>query len=178
MPREASDEEIFRAAMADVRRIPEFQKLRHRPSPVVPPARIAAGKAPPGLPPAEELDLHVDFAQTDEYVEWTAPGVRSDLCWAMHRGRIPAQDTLDLHGCTVEAARIEVERFVRQARARGLRCISVVHGRGLRSAGGPVLKKALLGWIETGPLRKFVMACASAPRKQGGAGATFLLLRQ
>jgi len=51
-----------------------------------------------------------------------------------------------------------------------------VHGKGLRSGPrGPVLKHAVNTW-----LRKVdaVLAFASAPRRDGGTGAVYVLLRR
>lgn len=177
--KEPDDEAVFREAMQGVRELPEFHRLHHRASPTAPrnPRSLRGEALDRSLSEQQSVPGGIELDKTDEYIEWAAPGIRQDLCWAMHRGRIPAQDRLDLHGLTLEEARVEVERFIRQARQRGLRSVSVVHGRGLRSAGGPVLKIGLCQWIETGSLRKFVMAYATAPQKNGGAGATYLLLR-
>lgn len=82
-----------------------------------------------------------------------------------------------MHGMSLEEAKPALDRFIREARSRGLRCVNIIHGRGLRSPEGPVLKEALRTWLETGSLRKWVLAYATAPRQQGGPGATYLLLR-
>ncbi|MFQ5418592.1 MAG: Smr/MutS family protein, partial [Myxococcota bacterium] len=58
------------------------------------------------------------------------------------------------------------------------RCVLVIHGRGRGSADGPVLKSALPGWLALPPLGASVMAFASAPPGDGGAGATVVLLRR
>jgi DNA-nicking Smr family endonuclease len=57
---------------------------------------------------------------------------------------------------------------------RGLRCVRVVHGKGLRSGpGGPVLKPIVHRW-----LRKVenVAAFAAARPADGGSGAVYVLL--
>jgi DNA-nicking Smr family endonuclease len=60
----------------------------------------------------------------------------------------------------------------------GLRCALVIHGRGQRSESGPVLKQALTRWLAEPPLGARVMAFASATPADGGAGATYVLLRR
>lgn len=172
-----SDEELFRQAMADVQEYPEFRRLKHRPQ--------KRGRAEPN--PETDLDrafaaemgsdTGVRFRHTDEYMSGCAGGIRADICSDLHAGRIPAQDHLDMHGMSLEEAKPALDRFIREARSRGLRCVNIIHGRGLRSPEGPVLKEALRTWLETGSLRKWVLAYATAPRQQGGPGATYLLLR-
>jgi DNA-nicking Smr family endonuclease len=170
------DEDSFRQAMAGVRELPEFQRLSHKPP--------KKAKRPPPHSAVHldsflhETDCHLDvnFRDTDEYMSGYRRGIRPEICDAMHEGKIPAQDCLDLHGMTVEEARLAVEMFIRDARHRGLRCVNVIHGRGLRSPDGPVLKTELFQWLEAGSLRKWVMAYATAPKRNGGPGATYLLL--
>jgi DNA-nicking Smr family endonuclease len=55
--------------------------------------------------------------------------------------------------------------------------ILIIHGRGLSSPADPVLKTKVIQWLSTGPWRKWVMAYASARLCDGGAGATYVLLR-
>ena len=175
-----SDDDIFREAMSGVHEFSEFRSLEHR----------ALKRQPRPCPvdfSGEDLDaeLHsfidgrsrIDISQTSEYVQWHARDVSPDFCRDLHTGRIPAQDSLDLHGFTLDDARPALETFVRDAVRRGLRCVNIVHGRGLRSPLGPVLKENIRRWISFGPLGKIVMAYATAPSADGGAGATYLLLR-
>lgn len=181
VPRVKTDEELFMEAMSDVRKLPEFHSIPIRRKKV---HRQVGGNA---RKKGEALDREllqkeagsggINLALTDEYMEWTGPGVRRDICSALHGGRIPAQDRIDLHGLNVEEARLELEGFIRRSRQRRLKCVNVVHGRGLRSPDGPVLKNCVREWIESGPLRKLVMAYATAPAREGGPGATFLLIR-
>ena len=56
--------------------------------------------------------------------------------------------------------------------------IFVVHGRGLKSPDKPVLKAKVFEWLTRGPLRAHVIALASARSCDGGAGATYVLLRR
>jgi len=175
-----SEEELFREAMADVNERPEFRRLRYR-------SRGRTRIASSASKLSKDLDAifasemtssgEVRFRHTDEYMSGCCEGIRSDICVDLHAGRIPAQDHLDMHGMSLDEAKLALQRFIRDARARGLRCVNVIHGRGLRSPEGPVLKEGLRNWLETGSLRKWVLAYATAPRKQGGPGATYLLLR-
>jgi len=56
--------------------------------------------------------------------------------------------------------------------------VMIIHGRGLSSPSEPVLKTRVFQWLQSGPWRKWVMAFASARWCDGGAGATYVLLRK
>jgi DNA-nicking Smr family endonuclease len=56
--------------------------------------------------------------------------------------------------------------------------VLIIHGRGLHSKSGPVLREALPEWLSSQPLSQGIMAFASAPRGLGGPGATLVLLRR
>jgi DNA-nicking Smr family endonuclease len=77
---------------------------------------------------------------------------------------------------SAEAARPRVFRFVRQSRASGLACVALVHGRGLRSPAGAVLKGEVPRWLTQLPLSLDVEAFASAPPGQGGDGVLLVRL--
>jgi DNA-nicking Smr family endonuclease len=56
--------------------------------------------------------------------------------------------------------------------------VLVIHGRGLSSPEEPKLKGKVVEWLTRGPWRKWVVAYASARSCDGGAGATYVLLRR
>ena len=86
------------------------------------------------------------------------------------------QAQLDLHGLRTDEAREQVVYFIGQARRNGLRCVRVIHGKGLGSEGRqPVLKDKVLRWL---PQQKEVIAFCQAPPSMGGSGALLVLLRQ
>ena len=116
---------------------------------------------------------------TDEYVEGVAPGVDHRLAQRLHHGDFAIQAQCDLHGHTVEEAKSAVQRFVSQAHASGQRCVRVIHGRGLNSRDNrPVLKEQVQLWLSHGRLSRLVLAFATAPTADGGAGAVYVLLRR
>ena len=116
---------------------------------------------------------------TDEYMEGLAPGVDRRLAQRLHRGDYAVQAHLDLHGHTVEEAKVVVDRFLTAAYAVGQRCILLIHGRGLNSKDNkPVLKEQVRIWLSHGRLSRLVLAFATAPLTNGGAGAVYVLLRR
>jgi len=116
---------------------------------------------------------------TDEYMEGIAPGVDRRLAQRLHRGDYAVQAHFDLHGHTVEEAKVAVDRFLTSAYLAGQRCLLLIHGRGRNSKDNrPVLKEQVRIWLSHGRLSRLVLAFATAPLTDGGAGAVYVLLRR
>ncbi len=116
-------------------------------------------------------------ADTPEYIEGTGYRVPPGIARELHRGTFSIQAHIDLHGMTVAVAQEAVDTFLREAVQRGHGAVLIVHGRGLSSVAEPVLKSKVVQWLTTGTWRKWVMAYTSARPCDGGAGATYVLLR-
>jgi len=114
----------------------------------------------------------------DEFIEGT-PGTQDPrVLAALRAGELSVQGYVDLHGLVVDEARAQLADFFRSARQCGLRCVLVVHGRGLHSKDGvAVLKERLTTWLTHGRLARQVLAWCTARRHDGGAGALYVLLR-
>jgi len=117
-------------------------------------------------------------ADTPEYMEGSGYNESRDLIRRLHRGQFSIQAHIDLHGLNVSGAREVFENFLRQSIATGKRAVLIVHGRGLSSPHEPVLKNKVYQWLSYGVFRKWVMAFVSARGHDGGAGATYVLLRR
>jgi DNA-nicking Smr family endonuclease len=64
--------------------------------------------------------------------------------------------------------------FLGQCNRRGLRCVRIIHGKGLRSKNRePVLKRKVAGWLMQ---RDEILAFCQARRSDGGSGAVVVLL--
>jgi len=168
-------EELLQEAMADVREIVEFRKLPAQCSPkgVASGSRVPCDSTMQNLRDLVQGKSRITLSDTDEYMEWTRKGVPASVAHRLHCGELSIQDSLDLHGFTVDEAQEELSRFVNQSRKKGLSCIKIIHGRGLRSPRGPVLKEAVRQW-----LRRHSLAYATARHMDGGLGATYVLLRR
>ncbi|NTV11163.1 MAG: DNA mismatch repair protein MutS, partial [Zoogloea sp.] len=82
---------------------------------------------------------------------------------------------LDLHGMTRDEARAALARFVATSLQQGLRCIRLIHGKGLGSPGRlPILKHLSRGWLAQ---RDDILAFCQARPHDGGDGALLILLR-
>jgi DNA-nicking Smr family endonuclease len=118
------------------------------------------------------------IADTPEYIEGTGYHVDPEIARYLHRGRYSIQAFVDLHGLLVKEAKEVFERFLKWAVITGKTGVLIVHGRGLSSPSEPVLKKKVVDWLTHGPWRKWIIAYSSARACDGGAGATYVLLRQ
>lgn len=102
-------------------------------------------------------------------------GLGQDVLSKLRRGHWSVQAELDLHGMTSNAARDTLADFLLEARARGVRCVRVIHGKGLSSpAKEPVLKGKVRRWLAHWD---DVLAYCEAPPHAGGGGAVLILLR-
>jgi DNA-nicking Smr family endonuclease len=96
----------------------------------------------------------------------------------LKRGLLAIEARLDLHGMTQVEAYGALREFVRASSAAGRRCLLVITGRGLGTAGPGILKSAVPRWLDDTELRKQILAVASAQPRHGGAGALYVLLRR
>ena len=112
---------------------------------------------------------------TDEHLSFRRPGMGQDVVRKLRQGDWSIQAHLDLHGLRTEQARETLAAFVRESHKQGLRCVRVVHGKGLGSPGKtPVLKGRVHSWLVQ---KSEVMAFVQARPAEGGAGALVVLLR-
>ena len=176
------DRALFLAAMADVKPLPCDRRGR------VEQRRQPQRRVREAVDHLEALADLQDLVEgkgvftiqyTDEYMEGVAPGVDRRLAQRLHQGDFSVQAHLDLHGHTVEEAKNAVDSFLTNAYATGRRCIRMVHGRGRNSPDNrPVLKEQVQLWLSHGRLSRLVLAFATAPSTDGGAGAVYVLLRR
>jgi DNA-nicking Smr family endonuclease len=121
----------------------------------------------------------MDIRFSDEYIEGCVQGFDQKLMQKIKKGQFPVQDYVDLHGLTKQEAEIRMRDFLLQSHRFGLRCVLVVHGRGLNSQDNiPVLKERLPIWLNRSPVKRFVLAFSTAMPYDGGTGAIYILLRK
>jgi DNA-nicking Smr family endonuclease len=123
---------------------------------------------------SDEIDVD-SLLETDESLSFRRPGIGPDTLRRLRRGEWSIQDQVDLHGHRVDEARVALVSFLRDALKRGLRCVRVVHGKGLGSKDrAPVLKGKVRAWLAQ---RDEVIAFCQARPAEGGGGALVVLLR-
>ncbi len=119
-----------------------------------------------------------NVSDTPEYIEGTGYNIPSSVAKRLHQGDYSIQAHMDLHGLRADDAKEVFEEFLNWAITRGKRGVLIIHGRGLSSPSEPILKNKVREWLTRGPWRKWVVAYSSARKCDGGAGATYVLLRQ
>jgi DNA-nicking Smr family endonuclease len=121
-------------------------------------------------PATWDIGQEIEAAQTH-----LRPGLGVDVLARLRRGHWSVQDEVDLHGLTADEAHDALSDFVLAARSRGIRCVRVIHGKGLSSPNRePVLKGKVRRWLAQWDE---VLAYCEAPRHAGGGGAVVVLLR-
>ncbi len=168
------DSRLFREAIGAVRPF----------DPVPPPPAVAKPAPHPHMLDADEaavpgelLDMAFDPAllEVGEELSYLRDGYPPKLLRQLKRGQFSVQDDIDLHQMNAAAAQASIIAFLAEARQAGIRCVRIVHGKGLRSrAAGPVLKGLTDRMLRR---RDDVIAFASARPAQGGTGAVVVLLK-
>ena len=178
---EYTDDELFCREMDDVEEIEEFRTLacapRRRKAVVEPLRRTEEQEALAILGEIADGQRAIHLPDTQEYVEWTHPDYRDDIILRLHEGRFSIQAYVDLHGCSVPEAEEELDGLLLDSFRKGLRCVKIIHGRGLRSVKGARLKDAVVKRL-SGHFRKDIIAFVTARQCDGGLGALYVLLRK
>jgi DNA-nicking Smr family endonuclease len=172
----AADADLFRREVGEV-------------APLVAPPRAELSRTPPLPHPlqtqldeqavlheaiSDEFDPEV-LLDIDESLSYCRPGISQEIVRKLRRGAWIVQAQLDLHGMRREEAREALAEFIRESSKRGLRCLRVIHGKGLGSVGKePVLKGKVRAWLVQ---KAEVIAFCQARPHDGGAGAVLVLLQ-
>ena len=83
---------------------------------------------------SDEFDVGT-LLDTDDLLSFRRPGIGTDVTRKLRRGDWSIQRQLDLHGLRRDEAREQLSFFIREAFKQGIRCVRVVHGKGLGSPG-------------------------------------------
>ncbi len=166
-----------------------FQRAAGAVKPIRHPQRVPLAREPvPPIPVQQQLDeqrvlleaISDEFDATtlldvDDALSFRRPGIGTDVTRKLRKGHWSIQREIDLHGLRREDAREALAAFIRLAVRDGVRCVRVVHGKGLGSPGKtPVLKSKVQGWLVQ---KNEVLAFVQARADEGGAGALVVLLK-
>ncbi|MDP3841662.1 MAG: Smr/MutS family protein [Oxalobacteraceae bacterium] len=183
--RAAEDAERLRRVQAEQREADLFRRSIGKVAPpdkaAVTPARpqpiarhhLADEKAALQESLSDDFDVET-LLDTDDSLSYTRSGVGADVVRKLRKGHWTIQDQLDLHGLRRDAARDALGAFLRSATRRGLRCVRIIHGKGLGSVNKePVLKQKVRNWLVQ---KEEVIAFCQAKASDGGSGALVVLL--
>ncbi|MEN6621933.1 MAG: Smr/MutS family protein [Smithella sp.] len=177
MPDPPSDKEIFLTAMEGVNPIERDKVVRRIEKQCGKPLSRSDNEELSSLLRLVKCGEGFIVSDTPEYIEGTGYNVREEYARRLHQGDFSIQDHIDLHGMNVENAKEAFESFMKNALISGKRTVLIIHGRGLSSRGEPILKNKVREWLNQSYWLKRVLAYASAQSYDGGAGATYVLLR-
>jgi DNA-nicking Smr family endonuclease len=167
------DTDLFREAMRDVK--PIKARVRVPAEPRKPPARARFTAADRALVLVESLQgLEGESNDTGDEISFRRPGIQDGVLRKLKRGEYRVEEICDLHGLRVDEAKTALREFLADSLAHNLRCVRIIHGKGMGSGPkGPVLKVAVNMILrKTAPVLAFV----SARRVDGGTGAINVLL--
>lgn len=114
-------------------------------------------------------------SEADATASYVRPGLSRQTLRRLRRGEWLTQAELDLHGLTKLEAKHELSEFLHECKRRGVRCVRIIHGKGLRSHNRePVLKQHVRHWLTQ---LADVLAYVAARPVDGGDGAVVVLLK-
>jgi DNA-nicking Smr family endonuclease len=171
-----ADSALFKRSVGQVHALPDTGRAEHprkRPRPVAA-SRQQDEQAVLQESLSDEFDVE-SLLETDESLSWRRPELGIDVVRKLRRGVWALQAELDLHGMRTDEAREQTSGFLRDAQLKGLRCVRIVHGKGLGSPGRqPVLKDKVKRWLVQSDR---VLAFVQARADEGGVGALVVLLQ-
>lgn len=183
-PGKPGEPELFADAMRGVTRlksdafVPEPADSRHVVDSVRQSVQMQNREVIEALTALVKGRAHFDITCTGEYLEGHTVELDPRTMARLKSGELTVQGHLDLHGYTRQAAEQAITSFLLSSHALGHRVVLVIHGRGLKSSQGPVLKEHLIRWLTTGSLSHLVLAFSSARPCDGGTGALYILLKK
>nr|WP_227494499.1 Smr/MutS family protein [Ramlibacter pallidus] len=171
-----AERSLFERAAGKVERLPAHGRVHHVPEPPapIPAQRQLDDQRVLRESISDEFDAST-LLEVDDAMSFRRPGIGIDVARKLRRGHWSIQSEIDLHGLRRDDAREALSAFLRDAVRQGLRCVRVVHGKGLGSPGKtPVLKGKVHGWLVQ---KSEVLAFVQARGDEGGAGAVVVLLK-
>jgi len=167
---------LFRTAVGDARPLrhgPRFLHPPRKPKPI--PLQSLRDQREVLLDSLSDHVYWADSLESGEELVFLRPGLQTTVLRKLRRGHWVSQGELDLHGLTVAEAKMELIQFLQHCLKRGLRCVRIIHGKGLRSKNRePVLKNKVAHWLMQ---REETLAFCQARAADGGGGAMLVLLK-
>jgi DNA-nicking Smr family endonuclease len=167
------DNDLFRQAMRGVTPLKPDNRVRRKPAPRKPPVKPKQGE--PGYVEERFTQGMLEQECPDQLCFERAGGAQKSVLKKLRTGKLPVESTLDLHGLSIEAARLQLAAFLEECQQFGYRHVIIIHGKGFRSQNKPVIKPMVNRWLRQAGE---VLAFCSAQPKDGGTGAVYVLLRK
>jgi len=174
---EISDEDAFAEAMNGIER----RAWKHAPHPMARQPRVPAqdpeAEARRLMEEAMSGDAPIAIPDHPEYIEGWVGVEGKRFLPNLRNGLYSIQGQIDLHGMNRAEAQTAVEEYIKRMSRFHSCCIKIIHGRGINSpVDRATLKESLQRFLSTRRMSRYVVAYASAPSKDGGVGAVYVLL--
>jgi DNA-nicking Smr family endonuclease len=167
------DRDLFRHAIGKVRSVNNDKVLLNQKNKPKPYPRPRATFVDNQLIDSAASDI--EKVGLEDSLSFIAPGLQNNVLKKLRRGYFGLDAEIDLHGLTSNEAKRQLLHFLHACVEAGCRCVHIVHGKGYRSTDNhPVLKNSINLWLRQ---HKDVQAFCSAPPRDGGTGAVFVLLQ-
>lgn len=170
------DDQLFRESMRNVR---PLQDDRHQPKPAKRPKPVPRQTLKDEQQVLDDMfsdAWKAEDVETGEELLFARTGLQQRVIKQLRRGHYRIDAELDMHGMTVDEARLALTDFLKHCLANAARCVRIVHGKGHGSLNKlPVLKNKVNSWLRQ---RDEVLAFSSARPDDGGTGALYVLLKR
>lgn len=170
------DLEYFRTVVKDIKPLKpqnRVQAIKQKPA-----SRRSVGSAQADHSVVDDfLSDHLTTSIVDSNAQlfFATSGLQHKTIRDLRQGKITPVDSVDLHRLTVTEARQVVTQFLTNSLEAGYRCVRIIHGKGELNREAPILKNQVNNWLRQFP---DVLAFCSAPPRDGGVGAVYVLLRR
>ena len=191
-PLTEEETKLWRAVVKDAKPLPRRRRKSAVEIPLAEAAELAA-IVPPPIRTAPAAPLPPKVAKTRAPEPPLLTGLDRRVSQRLARGQMEVEATLDLHGHSQHEAHEALLSFLSRSRARGLRCVLVITGKGaspyarhtLHGASfyevperQGVLRSAVPRWLEEAAFRIHLSGFQPAHPKHGGGGAFYIWLRR
>jgi DNA-nicking Smr family endonuclease len=164
------DSDLFQDAMDGVEPIKPDNKVKHKPE-----------KKKIRVKHHHQDSIAIDDVFSDGHIEecpdqlsFSRSGVQPATLKKLRQGKLAIDNSIDLHGMTVDEARDYLLEFLGECELDGSRVLLIVHGKGYSSPGSkPIIKPMVNRWLRQ---LSSVLAFVSAKPADGGTGAVYVLL--
>lgn len=177
-PAEEDDFALFSKSMQDVKKmdtsnIAQIEKPRVKKVDSQTLAKRAAAEGPQMIEGAALSDTQamLNPVASQAALSYRIATLQHKVFEDLKAGNLRWFEAVDLHGCTVEEARMAVLQIIQIAKDENQNVLKIVHGKGPDA----ILKTYVNGWLRQ---HRDVLAFVSAPEKQGGTGAVLVLLKR
>ena len=179
-----NDSHLFREAVKGVTPLgltPLYEEAVHKKKISTPPESTLKLRRKLASTEVDNKDMlsnhNVELVAPEAFISYCHPSISPALFKSLRTGMMPIEYILDLHGYTVEEARVTLIQFIQFCQNHHYRSVSVIHGKSHKNYENKdiTLKSLVARWLTQLPA---ILAYASCLHKDGGRGAVYILLKR